>query len=42
MSDLKYLGSTVQDNGECGTEVKKRVQAAWHGWERMPGVICKS
>ena len=32
----------VHGYGECGTEVKKRVQAAWRGWERMPGVICKS
>ena len=27
MEDFKYLGSTVQSNGECGREVKKRVQA---------------
>ena len=26
VEDLKYLGSTVQSNGECGREVKKRVQ----------------
>ena len=24
---FKYLGSNVQSNGECGREVKKRVQA---------------
>ena len=40
MEDFKYLGSTVQSNGECGSEVKKRVQAGWNGWRRMPGVIC--
>ena len=38
--DFKYLGSTVQSNGECGREVKKRVQAGWNGWRRMSGVIC--
>ena len=27
VEDLKYLGSTVQSNGECGREVKNRVQA---------------
>ncbi|KAK3574385.1 hypothetical protein QTP86_006574 [Hemibagrus guttatus] len=27
VQDFKYLGSTVQSNGECGKEVKKRVQA---------------
>ena len=40
VEDFKYLGSTVQNNGECGREVKKRVQAGWNGWRRMSGVIC--
>ena len=38
--NFKYMGSTVQRNGECGREVKKRVQAGWNGWRRMSGVIC--
>ena len=40
VEDFKYLGSTVQSNGDCGREVKKRVQAGWNGWRRMSGVIC--
>ena len=40
VEDFKYLGSTVQRNGECGREVKKSVQAGWNGWRRMSGVIC--
>ena len=40
VEDFKYLGSTVQSNGESGREVKKRVQAGWNGWKRMSGVIC--
>ena len=40
VEDFKYLGSTVQSNGECGREVKKRIQAGWNGWRRMSGVIC--
>ena len=40
VEDFKYLGSTVHSNGECGREVKKRVQAGWNGWRRMSGVIC--
>ena len=40
MEDFKYLDSTVQSNGECGREVKKRVHARWNGWRRMSGVIC--
>ena len=31
VEDFKYLGSTVQSNGECGREAKKRVQAGWNG-----------
>ncbi|KAK3506365.1 hypothetical protein QTP70_000586 [Hemibagrus guttatus] len=34
VQEFKYLGSTVQSNGECGKEVKKRVQAGWNGWRR--------
>ena len=34
------MGSTAQSNGECGREMKKRVQAGWNGWRRMSGVIC--
>ena len=40
VEDFKYQGATVQSNGECGREVKKRVQAGWNGWIRMSGVIC--
>ena len=37
---FKYLGSTVQSNGKCDKEVKKRVQAGWCGWRRISGVMC--
>ena len=40
VDEFKYLGSTVQSNGECGREVKKRVQAGWSGWRKVTGVIC--
>ncbi|KAI5085876.1 hypothetical protein C0J45_23571, partial [Silurus meridionalis] len=39
---FRYLGSTVQSNGECLRKVKKRVQAGWSGWRRVTGVICDS
>ncbi|KAK3542137.1 hypothetical protein QTP86_016465 [Hemibagrus guttatus] len=38
--EFKYLGSTVQSSGECGIEVKKRVQAGWNGWRKVSGVLC--
>ncbi|MCJ8733950.1 hypothetical protein PDJAM_G00229570 [Pangasius djambal] len=40
VQEFKYLGSTVQSNGEYGKEVKKRVQAGWNGWRKVSGVLC--
>ncbi|KAK3517166.1 hypothetical protein QTP70_000241 [Hemibagrus guttatus] len=40
VQEFKYLGSTVQSNGESGKEVKKRVQAGWNGWRKVWGVLC--
>ncbi|KAK3553295.1 hypothetical protein QTP86_032750 [Hemibagrus guttatus] len=40
VQEFKNLGSTVQSNGECGKEVKKRVQAGWNGWRKASGVLC--
>ncbi|KAK3523729.1 hypothetical protein QTP70_009259 [Hemibagrus guttatus] len=41
VQEFKYLESTVQSNGECGKEVKKRVQAGWNGWRKVWGVLCE-
>ena len=40
VKEFKYLGSTVQENGGCEKEVKKRVQAEWNGWKKVSEVIC--
>ncbi|MCJ8729527.1 hypothetical protein PDJAM_G00107580 [Pangasius djambal] len=40
VQEFKYLESTVQSNGECGKEVKKRVQAVWNGWRKVSGALC--
>ncbi|KAK3571266.1 hypothetical protein QTP86_005982 [Hemibagrus guttatus] len=40
VQEFKYLGSTVQSNGESAKEVKKRVQAGWNGWRKVSGVLC--
>ena len=39
VKEFKYLESTVQENGGCEREVKKRVQAGWNGWRKVLGVI---
>ena len=40
VKEFKYLGLTMQENGGCEREVKKRVQAGWNGWKRVSGIIC--
>ena len=40
VEDFKYLGSTVQRNGECGKQVKKHVQAGWNRLRKVSGVMC--
>ena len=40
VKEFKYLGSTVQESGDCEREVKKKVQTGWNGWRRVSGVIC--
>ena len=36
----KYLGSTVQRDGECGKELKMCVMAGWSGWRKVSGGFC--
>ena len=40
VKEFKYLGSMVQESGNCEREVKRRVQAEWNGWKKVSGVIC--
>ncbi|KAK3546973.1 hypothetical protein QTP86_007443 [Hemibagrus guttatus] len=36
----KWAKLPATSNGECGKEVKKRVQAGWNGWRKVSGVLC--
>ena len=38
--DFKYLGSTVQNDGGCDREVRKRIQAGWNRWRKVTGIQC--
>ena len=40
VKEFKYLGSTVEESGNCEREVKKKVQAGWNGWRKAFEVIC--
>ena len=37
VKEFKYLGSTVQESGDCERQVKKRVQAGWNSLEKSIG-----
>lgn len=37
VEEFKYLGTMVKANGECGREVKKRVQAGWNVLRKVSG-----
>ena len=39
-SEFKYLGSTLQSDGEMSTEINKRTQCGWNNWRKMSGVLC--
>ena len=40
VKEFKYLGSTVQQDGGCFVEVRKRTQAGWNSWRKVTGVMC--
>ena len=40
VKEFKYLGATIQEDGEYGREVKMRVKAGWNGWRKMSGIMC--
>ncbi|PHT91021.1 Phospholipase D delta [Capsicum annuum] len=37
---FKYLGSTIQGNGEIDEDVAKRIGAGWMKWRLASGVLC--
>lgn len=41
VNDFKYLGSTIESNGQCTREVKKIIQAGWSGWRLLKGKVYK-
>ena len=37
---LKYLGLTLEGDGELNAGVTHRVQSKWKNWKRVSGVLC--
>ena len=40
VTELKYLGSTLQSDGDMSTEINKRTHCGWNNWRKMSGVLC--
>ena len=38
--NFKYLGLTVNSDGRCEEEVRRRIQAGWMSWKKVSGVLC--
>ena len=39
-TEFKYLGRTLQSDGDMSTEVNKRTQCGWNNRWKMSGVLC--
>ena len=39
VTEFKYLGSTVQSDGDMTTEINKRTQCGWNNWRKMSVVL---
>ena len=40
VAEIKYLGSTLQSDGDMSTETNKRTQSGCNNWWKMSGVVC--
>ena len=40
VTEFRYLGSTVQADGDSEIEVAKRIAAGWNSWRKVSGVLC--
>ena len=40
VTEFKYLGSTLQSDGDMNAEVNKSTQCGWNNWRKMSGVLC--
>ena len=40
VTDFKYLGTSIEEEGGMETEIAKRVGAGWMNWKKCSGVLC--
>ena len=41
VTNFKYLGSTLQSDGDMNTEANERTQCGWNIWRKWSGVQCQ-
>ena len=41
VTEFKYLGSTLQSDGDMNTEVIKKTECGWNNWRKMSGILCE-
>ena len=39
VNTFKYFGTTVQKDGDEHIQVGRRINAAWHGWKKITGIL---
>lgn len=40
VTQFKYLGSVITENGDMDEDVAHRVNVAWQKWRSVTGVLC--
>ena len=40
VNTFKYLGATLEDNGDLDAEMTHRIQSGWKSWKRVSGILC--
>jgi len=40
VAKFKYLGSTIQQNGDIDEDISQRIRVGWQKWKSALGVLC--
>ena len=40
VNTFKYLGATLEENGDLDAEMTHRIQSGWKSWKRVSGILC--
>ncbi len=40
VNTFKYLGATLEENGDLDAEMTHRIKSGWKSWKRVSGILC--